>query len=494
VSSTRKYQGIVLLKNKGMIIPEPFVKIALANNPNVFSAAWIDPDGLSIVKDGEVSVQDIMDGQEQAKDRAVLLHLAKIEGDFDEDEIQPHVLLRGENDIPLLIGFGAGDYSKHEGDGSAPPVFNALNNYVMPKLLMLQRFTNGKLDKILDELRSPTFSQDFGGMFNGDGLFTMLAATGEVMSHGRGIKTFPWGWASNAYSYAENTQPAVAEPAKKGIFGKKSGSVPQVASTEPVKQQQPAPTPAAEPKKADLKSTTAVISTPKYVQCPVHITRNQDKRAWYMANAGWLPGNWKDHPKVEVKVKSLKDLAKVVGNGTAPQPAPVEEPEAQPGYKDMETGEPVQADPPAAAPQKDTAAKHVSQAGPIQVLPAETKSKMETFFLSEEVAKVLDASSKAIYSEEQLAEMEKKFPNVTDQIGLPGITSTLNWPIELYQTIAKEEPQVAALFMHQMRNELRRLTKSQVKATPTETKDTSQVQSAQTATKKSIFGKKAAAA
>lgn len=364
--------------------------------------------------------------------------------EYDEDEIQPYTILKDSKGNPILTVCVEGDFPTYAGneDGFSES-YCLVNDWLGPKIEGMYKLLGNSPTKLVEYLRTEQFASDFNHVIGHRGCLAFMPAQGDqfiIEKNDIGLEG-PWGCVSNAYGYTESAaaaatpEPAPAAPAPEAQPEKKKSKYSD-APAAPA-----APKATVTPPKADKP----VIKDPieKVADQIVEEVEVEEEVDWsppanvhgkglkdlYRATAGFLPKDWKQRPKLKIKVKkkvrALAELAAtavgMAANGSKVEP------------KDMKHSAPtlVPSMPIISGDLQRKAAAHIEK------------------HLGDGSA-VIDDPTKTQAEEEALAKFSElilKSNNIKD---------VLRWPTSYIFAFSKENPEAFALGFIEIRSLLRR--------------------------------------
>lgn len=314
------YKGTVITRFGGHDVPDGFWEKVLAElKPNTFGAAMVKDGAIMSTyieeKDQkEITLEYLKEIGTMFKDCAVIHHLGNFPAAYSQQDAQPCILIEDDKGDPRLAAFFNGDF--HPGIGprnvAHSDAYIAAHFQVMPKLHQIYRLARGDLNALLEEMKGPVTTQELQALFNGEGIMTFLAGTGEIMpfcSKDDLLKKHVWGWTTNNHGFAEQSYP---EQTNKGGFTKPKFKIPGATLTiEKKVEDAPITETAGGIKNALLTATTFTkteiegVTTDEHgrtwVQCPqnpdLYGTKAQVGR-YYKDFAGYQPEGYKKHPRV----------------------------------------------------------------------------------------------------------------------------------------------------------------------------------------------------
>lgn len=464
------YQGSVVYKKKGSLMPDRLVRIMIAK-ANVMGVSTLGLDNKSpkFIIDGmdrAPTFEEVDKVQKMFQEKDVLFHFGQYPNGFEEHDLQPFPIITGAKDLPMVIGFSDGDFSNYaDPKSSHSPDCFAFEKFFSPLIQKIFKKEGESLAKLFEELSDPLTEQMILNSFKGRGNIILQFLTGKILRFSsEKIKDLPWGWGTNLYSYKfdekldgatppadtpkEQEQPVNTEVANDAPGGKSvdESEIPQPSSSRKSKSvQQPAKaadiTPKAAPsgsKDEDVNSNEVEILLKPSFPGILNPSKNQ-KKTWYEQN--WtgkgpkVPPGYKSLVPIHHSVPS-SEITEWLGkgwelkNGTKVSVAPPKEQ----GYPDRSVDDKSGTD----SPKKDTSAHHVGKAQddkPVADMvsdkqdpnvPAEQQAAVKKWFAEAIKTKRVDINSIALdLDPAKLQSAESRKKTATAQAGLDGLENVL---------------------------------------------------------------------
>lgn len=456
----------VITKNAGHVVPKELLELILKKKPNAFGYVVQDGEGLSIGREeGTPEMVDLETMNTETVDYRSILTFGWMSEGFNKEDLQPFALYDGEQ--PFLAFALEGDFPKYDTNNGRTQEWNVVSEIIAPSLSDICELTGGDVEKLLAAIGKPMFNNNFLASMHHRGVLKILAPTGDfapVQFKNELGEVYDWGTTSQRHGYGDAVQePAKAEePKKRFSFGSKKAeapSAPKEAAPQDVATKGDAPRTSVPAVKAEAKPTG-----PMPVRPPDWCHKNDDKRSWYQMVAGSLPSGWK------------KNIPVMPVEGVSP-PAKIEDLDAWRASRKKAT---ISATTVTPAPAKtETSAGPVKTAEEVKaikaeenlpIIPAKDMEKVLDF-----VAKHLDGQSVQMTNPEDIQAIEKKFPALSECLGLKP-QDLLNWSPSGLFALAKHDNRAMVLMALEFRNLWRKTLKeedlvgSAPKATTTETK------------------------
>lgn len=322
------YDTVVLCKFAGKDIPDALLTAVLKDHKSCAGVAIIgaseDYLGTFLTSEGsdgwEVptteSVQNLLS---QHKDKCALLALGNFPEKFDDDNVQPYVVLFDAEGNTTMSAFMAGVYDKKAKAGTdKAPSYQVFERLILPQMLKASKANNDDVKETYKDIASdPALAELMKLLPEGEGLITLVCNEGLVtFGDLANTNKEDWGWASDFCGWK-----GVAEPVKPA--GKASNPLsfkkPDGLSPEKVTGSAPVSLPGA----TNAKPAAADAEDIEWAAPPSGWTKEQ-KRRWYLEynlidGKGVVPDGYKNCPKVKIKkaqiagataIKDLKDIPK----------------------------------------------------------------------------------------------------------------------------------------------------------------------------------------
>lgn len=339
----------------GESFPETLLAKLVAENKSGFGFAIKQGDKLEVEKFPRLEEKDklltsgslLINIMENTKKFPVMFTFHDIQSaEYDEDEIQPYTVLKDSKNQPLLCVCVEGDFpnfaNNEEGFSEA---YCLVNEWLGPKIEGMYKLLGNSPQKLVEYLRTEQFASDFNQVIGHRGCLAFMPVHGDqfILEKNEIGLEGSWGSVSNAYGYTESAvAAATAEPAPATapapVPAERKRSKYADAPTAPAA----APKPTATPPKADkvpakdpvdkvVEQIVEEVEIEEEVEwSPPMAVHGKDLKALYRATAGFLPKDWKQRPKLKIKikkkVKSMEGLAAtkvgMAANGSTVQPQP----------------------------------------------------------------------------------------------------------------------------------------------------------------------------
>lgn len=440
-------KGVILVKPAGTTeFPAEWLSRVQRDYPTV-DVATLQKDKLIFVRKGESS--NITAAVKGLKDNTMLVHFSKYESGTNETDIQPYVVLKREDESPLMVCVIEGVFPNFDQKGSGHDQHFHVFSKFRERLEAMYELANNDLDKVYDFIQKPTFRTDIESMFAARGTISIIDAKGRTKTFARNDlgAQFPWGYVSNTLGYKEaDVKDVPKEEAKKEdpLAALMTQAHEQVAD-KPQEVKEP-------PKESVQPAPAVVLPEGKKVTPPVHIQAKK-LRGWYKSNAGFEPSNWHERPTVVSRlardIKSLSALKAIAPTEAVPQPTKETAPEAP--TPDVKEAPPAPTPAPTPAPAQEAAVEKN-----VPLLSAEEKKLFKEYLEHADTVKILDRHSRIISDPTKIAEMQK-YPDFAEATGIKGLADTYAWPFDIYFDLAQLAPKVVSLLCWNYRNEIMRM-------------------------------------
>lgn len=425
--------GILVFKHKGKAIPEAYIKAILDTEPSCSGSLLSvsiqgQPDLWRTAVTGTPTMEEMQEFNKELGEYPGFMWFGDYQEGFNEEDLQPFVLLDDGKDNPLLGAFLVGDYPGHVRTGSSHPAeFHAALEVIRPKVLKIYNLVGQDFKKLTDELSDPVFARDMTLYNTGKGGIVLMASSGQIFSYLTGAKdSFDWGWTTNNLGYVEGMRvEGGTDTVKEVLQDKKSRfSLPAamkkiIGPVEPIRQ----PDKVIEGKKVEAPPTegakTVIVqqsfsAKDLWVKAPDSCNSNNKRRDFYGKQAGYMPKDLADNPWAQITetVAVRKGIDKQTYAKLRILPNPYEEPETTNEATDK-----------ALAAQKDVSTKTVSPpvAEPVVFLSADQrKNIVDKWMTRKEVLSALDQTGKVIPEPKTIQALEAKRTLFSEAIGRPG--------------------------------------------------------------------------
>lgn len=297
-------KAIIVVKNKGQLIPDATVEKIIAGHTAI-GTAFLDENNELIVQKqaAPFALDTVKKYQDETKDIATVTIFQTMETPIDEANIQPFVEETEEENGGVTTHFAVfveGDVSKY----ALPKQPQTAERQWFEKCFLpfLKSYSDFAGDKIsikgfMDYLS--TMKSDVEKTIEGRGAIKIIAETGEILTFAKGNEQFSAEWGNTSSGYSEGKFPAEAETTKKvtSLFAKAKPKAEQPAATPPKEDKTIIHQPDPE-KKGDAAVITPVAPQApegKVWARPIAMIRNNDKAMKKALNDrhGGCPKGWK---------------------------------------------------------------------------------------------------------------------------------------------------------------------------------------------------------
>lgn len=320
------YDSVVICKFAGKDIPDALLTAVLKDHKSCAGVAIIGANEDYL---GTFLMSDQSDGYEacttesvqhllsQHSDKCAVLSFGNFPKKYDDDNVQPYVVLFDEEGQTTMSCYMAGSYDKKAkaGTDKSPP-YQVFERLILPQMLKASKANGDDISQTYKDVASdPALAELMKLMYEGEGLITLVCNEGLV-TFGELAKGEDWGWASDFCGWK-----AVAEPVKPA--GKSSNPL-SFKKPEGLAAEKPTATASVSlPGATNAKPATAATEDFDWAAPPSGWTKEQ-KRRWYLEyniidGKGVVPDGYKNCPKVKVAkaqiagataIKDLKDIPK----------------------------------------------------------------------------------------------------------------------------------------------------------------------------------------
>ena len=353
------FQGTIIVKNAGHLIPTAFLEHALKQFPTLVSIASatdgkFETDGM--LKDH--TIVELDEWNQLFKDQDMIMYLGEYPDKFPEDTVPPFVLvsekvmIKGEKepiDEPKLLLFTDGEFNDYAQTNSTHSgAFFAVQKYFQPKI---SKWMDGKqenlskvvMPKLLDEDIQENITNHLAGPtcvvfydHTGKLIVCTTKKDDEAISHDWGFASNGCGWEPEAEKKQEEPAPAAATSVPstgKSRFRRASSVNTEAANDRPAPKsiddaEKTQETPAEAPivPKRDEETPARVGDSEQEPQTvkllkdvPAHLINKKPRANWMKAELGirdekFLPHGYKTIKQIE-RVIPLSQLASFLEKG-----------------------------------------------------------------------------------------------------------------------------------------------------------------------------------
>lgn len=217
------YKSVIVVKNKGLVVPDEVLAKALERHKSFFGMAVAEngvivQHKMKFLKDDKkLSIEDINKVQNHPNYKDKQLVMAFGEADLPtESGTQPFSLVETDTGKSTLVMFMDGNFEEFAKTGSARSASEfAYEDYFKPKFKKEAAYADNDLKKIMEQVRGSELSRDFAKTMLGDrGSLVFLAGNGDL--HAVSVKgdathkKNSWGWISDTAE--EKKAPPKEEP------------------------------------------------------------------------------------------------------------------------------------------------------------------------------------------------------------------------------------------------------------------------------------------
>lgn len=409
-------------------MPEMLLRKLCTEYPSYVGLVVREPSKLEVEKfleldaDPEVRFQKINRINSNTKKFPRQFIFGAFPAEFDEDEGQPWTIIKDSKGNRMLTVACEGDFPGRESAEGYSEAFVVVNEYLGPKLEEFYKLAGNTPSKLFDYLSSTSFKKDLDNLQGFRAGFAFMPTVGEPImlgnfrEEGKGGSDYSWGSCTFNHGYSDPViAAATAEPAKpkKGTIASKYDDD---VIVEPAKPLAPVPSVPqvipATPKDPIAKVATELVSNEAVRWAPPAGVHGKGLKKAYRDMLGHLPDNWQQRPSFMIKAKD--------------DPAP------------------------AAAPAKPKDMKEEAPKPVLPVIDGNQQAKAVDF-----IKKFLGDGSTVI--DEHPLETQKQEANlaVFSELCLKsGKLEEINrWPVSGIFAFCKENPQVAALLLIELRRD-----------------------------------------
>lgn len=303
--------GVIIEKKAGHLLPQELIDGALDKYQSSVGMARVLPDGnFDLTREAKtMDPATLFKDQEKVKDEHVIFYFGRNSSPYVDDDLQPIPILQLDTGDIIAIGYLAGDFAEAPPKVSHTKEYLAVENYLAEKVSDLWELVDMDIDKLAEALDKPGTRKEICNTLMKDktGTVVIMLYNGKVITYAQNPSrvTGEWGWATESCrEVKQETKPATsgvpAVPATTMAAKIEAAKAAKAAAAEgkPVTADPAGPLPKTE--------TAAVKTTRKVGPAPTHL-KNEQKRAWWMKNAGFIPNGYKD-PKCTAEVEVAQKI------------------------------------------------------------------------------------------------------------------------------------------------------------------------------------------
>lgn len=299
------HDGLIVRKNADKTIPADVLEKIVKEYPSCMGIACSTTDSEGNAKlEAEVfpqtpDLEGLKNMLETYKAATLYMFFGDYPGEFNEEDVQPHILQAGE-DGPLLVLFAVGDFKGFEkAESSRAPSFHAFNDFIKPYVQKMIRDAgqDANFEEFMKSFNDdPLNKQALLGASVGRATYVIVAANGTeaIVSRSDEEGDYPWGYLSSRMDIpiAMGTPPKAEEHKAKGSFF--SAMKKKIEKPEPEKKLA-----------APASNGSPAEDTQLWAPGP-EVKTYGDLRSAYQRIAGFQPDNYKERPLVPVSKARLK--------------------------------------------------------------------------------------------------------------------------------------------------------------------------------------------
>ncbi len=459
---------IILVKDKGAIIPANLVEAATSKNTSAQGVGLVHPEA-GLIGEGSakpLTLADLNSNQAEWSDLPVVYHLCESVGEVKPEDVQPFPLIV-DGDTPHCLGFLSGSFSGIENDGQFSDAYVFVEQFLRPTLTSMW---SGDIAKFTQAVKAKPFELTMNAMCSGTGdvkgTCVLLMSNGEatIFTKSPDALRTPWGFTSDHLGVIkEGSFPEKAEATTStlGNLAKKiGGGIKKAVASEtyrPMQPEKPVEAPKVEPAPAegapavkavpetnvkkiggttviakgpvtsDLqpKTATAVTEDLVWVQPPKDMSNRKLKDWYYKHNATVVPQNISERPPIRMLREKAQRMSSV---------KIVTDPKSEPIKTFSELPRGIEASKDSVSPSREAENLPVPKqvtAGP--VIPVSELEKVNTIL----------QNSKRIMDPREWQTLENKNPTFWDAHGISRERAQ-HLTMEAREAIARVSPQDAA--------------------------------------------------
>lgn len=408
-----------------------------------------------------------------------------------EDDIQPYVIVQmksGQENVPLIVAVVDGEFKDFQHDGSTKSnCYHFVSEYLEPKVFDMWNSVGGDVKKLFEKMNTTVFQREMLQQIGDRGLIAIMGSNGAICRWFKGdtYMEADWGWVSDRHGFGTPKElPAGVhqvpeKPKTFGLasFGKKvantvTDAVKSATTTAKTPEgKKPAPvaeaTPPVDTEKTDvdnaeLASLEAQLTQSElYTQCPTDVKSSKNIKRHYRTNAGYLPNDWENRPRVKIsgaKVKNLINAKKHQENLQAAAARKTQTPEATKPViaKDFkEMGATLGKKPATETAQvpitehKNVSTNNIPMEVAAATLSADEKKRLGQFLSDGKIVQSIDKHSKIVDDPEKYQSYELKVETFSDVSGLE-MEEIKYWPPEVINMLIKDHPHAAQVLISEL--------------------------------------------
>ncbi len=426
-------RGSLLVKEATWIIPEAVMKIQVEKNKGGSGAIIHNGTELQLVSADHLTVDKWMTLQESLKDQKAIFYLSNITNVIPEEDKQPIVLLSSDAGDPLIVGVLEGDFPYVDTNNSHTPEYLAAQKLKI-RFKKDYKLFEGNMTKMWENVKDPsTHDEIVSGLIGHRGAISLFLSTGNSCTFSKDNNLgddFQWGYCSNTFGYKEGSDDRshlTTTNAKNKLAAMLSTNTSII------------------PSKAEEKLENEEF---ELVEPPVNIQGKNSLRNWYEklmreGRIAAVPANFKDRPKIRAKkivekitAKSFDEAARILQD-----------------KKPVGPSSPISAKPDPVTEGKD----------PPTIIPTIDAEQRQDFLDS--FMKTIDVNNLEIMDVQQIADFEKNWPTLSQQMGIPEeLANGLKMSFEKKCDLADTYPKIAAVGWQNLVNHHIRLLAAHAKA------------------------------
>jgi hypothetical protein len=358
--------------------------------------------------------------------------------EYDEDELQPYVAVKDSKNNPILVCSLEGSFLTDVSDEGFGEAHVLWTSYLEPHITEMYGLMGNDVSKLVAYLKGKAFENNLKNVTGHRGVFSFMPIAGEPFTvgdakdlggkFGFGTASQACGWTESAINAAtRDPAPAAIEAAKTSKYAdeepttapKKEASPPSV----PIVPQEPKPnaTPLANPSPTPESKVAAQFAEEIVPMTPPAGLGGKKLKQWYRdrdpTGQKTLPTDWMNKPPIMVKVKkSVQALADI--DTLNPRTVP----------KDMKSENP-----------------------PRVTLPTITGEQQRN--ANEFIKKHLGDGSALIDNPLEHQKVEQNLAKFSELILKGDLDTFEKWPTGAILAFAKQNPEVAALGLIELRSD-----------------------------------------
>ena len=429
--------GTIVRRSANTFIPDAYLELVTAANPNGYSAAFVEDGNVKFVKDtAGATVDDIKETMQAYPDKDITFYFCQSDAALNQDDLPPYVLLQENKNTPLILGFIDGNFPNFaKSESSHPPEFFFAHEYLVPKFEGMAEMSED-LNKVTAAMQKPYFKKELLLNCVSRGYVTLVCANGTDLTFAQGDTSaeYKWGWVSNNHGYAlAPPEEKKVEKKKGGIFGR--STVREPANVPPKEE-------IAEAVKVNVTAVSIIKNFKGWTVkdwAPKPSDSRSNKKDGYKTRIGYLPPGWEQCPTVRAyydpggKLSTFAQMNKALGLEAAGLQKLAANPPRMQG-KDTEPDK----------VEHDQTLPAESKAVTTEILPIMSppgREYIEKLRGTEQYKKMIAENAAVINDPKKFEGYEAKFVDFAKQMGAKSMDEFAMWDDTMLFNLANDRPQ-----------------------------------------------------